>query len=66
MLDDVRAGLLTLLGEGRTNADIARELYSNGKTAEHDVSAVPRKLGARSRIEAVAATRKIGVGDPQT
>ncbi len=58
--------VLTLLGVGRTNADIARELFITEKTAEHHVSAVLRKLGVSTRSEAVATARKIGVGDPQT
>ena len=36
--------VLTLLGEGRTDADIARALRITEKTTEHGVSAVPRKL----------------------
>jgi ATP/maltotriose-dependent transcriptional regulator MalT len=60
-----RAGLtnrqlevLHCLGRGLSNADIANELYISQKTAEHHVSAVLMKLGARSRSEAVARARE--------
>lgn len=60
-----RAGLtsrqlevLDCLGRGLSNADIANELYISPKTAEHHVSAILTKLGARSRSEAVARARE--------
>jgi DNA-binding NarL/FixJ family response regulator len=40
--------VLTLLEEGLSNASIARRLFITEKTAAHDVSAILRKLGARS------------------
>jgi DNA-binding CsgD family transcriptional regulator len=58
--------VLGLLGHGRTNADIARELFITEKTAEHHVSAILRKLGVNTRTEAAAAAAKIGVGVPRT
>jgi DNA-binding CsgD family transcriptional regulator/tetratricopeptide (TPR) repeat protein len=44
--------VLTLLGEGLTNAEIAERLVVSPRTAEHHVAAVLAKLGATSRWEA--------------
>jgi DNA-binding CsgD family transcriptional regulator len=49
------AEVLDLLREGLRNADIAQRLVVSRRTVDHHVSAVLRKLGARSRSEAVAA-----------
>ena len=51
--------ILTLLGDGLTNAEIADRLVLSVRTVDHHVSAVLAKLGAASRTEAVrlAATR---------
>jgi len=46
--------VLALVAEGRTNGEIARTLVLSEKTVGHHVSAVLRKLGARTRTEAVA------------
>ena len=53
--------MLTLLAEGLSNADIAARLVISRKTADHHVSAILGKLGARSRGEAVAAARRLGL-----
>ena len=44
-----------------SNAEIAQRLFISEKTAGHHVSAILRKLGARSRAEAAAAARKLGL-----
>ena len=44
--------VLTLLGEGLSNAEIAARLVVSPRTAEHHVAAVLAKLGAESRLEA--------------
>ncbi len=49
--------VLTLLGEGLSNAEIAGRLSISAKTVDHHVSAILAKVGARSRGEAVAAAR---------
>jgi DNA-binding CsgD family transcriptional regulator len=41
--------VLSLICEGRTNVEIARELFISEKTVEHHVSAVLTKLGVSSR-----------------
>lgn len=46
--------VLALLARGLTNREIADRLFISPKTAEHHVSQVLEKLGARSRAEAAA------------
>jgi DNA-binding CsgD family transcriptional regulator/tetratricopeptide (TPR) repeat protein len=53
--------VLTLLAEGRTNAQLARALHLSQKTVDHHVSAILEKLQARSRSEAVAAAFNLGI-----
>lgn len=55
--------VLSLLVEGRRNADIARRLFVSEKTVGHHVSSVLAKLGVRSRGEAAAAAKKLGLED---
>jgi DNA-binding CsgD family transcriptional regulator len=52
--------VLELVADGLTNSQIAARLFLSGKTVERHVSAVLRKLDARTRTEAVAATREVG------
>jgi DNA-binding CsgD family transcriptional regulator len=46
--------VLRLVQQGRTNAEIAAELYISPKTAEHHVGRLLAKLGVRTRTEAAA------------
>lgn len=54
-LTDRQLQVLRLIGEGRSNADIADALHLSRKTVEHHVSAILGKLDVTSRDEAVAA-----------
>jgi DNA-binding CsgD family transcriptional regulator/tetratricopeptide (TPR) repeat protein len=53
--------VLTLLVEGMRNAEIAKRLVISAKTVDHHVSAVLRKLGARTRGEASATAVSLGL-----
>jgi DNA-binding CsgD family transcriptional regulator/tetratricopeptide (TPR) repeat protein len=53
--------VLGLISAGRTNREIAGELFIAAKTAELHVSRVLRKLDARNRVEAVSAARRQGL-----
>jgi DNA-binding NarL/FixJ family response regulator len=52
--------VVALLADGLRNAEIAKRLIVSEKTVDHHVSAILRKLGVRSRGEAVAkAARRV-------
>lgn len=53
--------VLSLLADGCSNADIAARLVISRKTADHHVSAVLAKLDVRSRGQAAAVARRLGV-----
>lgn len=53
--------VLALLAEGRTNRQLARELYISEKTVSVHVSNILAKLGVRSRTEAAAVARRTGL-----
>jgi DNA-binding CsgD family transcriptional regulator len=53
--------VLALLARGDRNADIARKLFLSEKTVDHHVSAILRKLGARTRGQAAAEATRLGI-----
>ena len=53
--------VLDLLATGASDADIARSLVISKATAKEHVCNIRRKLGARSRLEAVALARTAGL-----
>lgn len=55
--------VLLLVAEGCRNADIADRLFVSPKTVDHHVSSILAKLGAKSRSEAAARARSIGIFD---
>jgi DNA-binding CsgD family transcriptional regulator len=56
--------VLLLLAAGRTNREIATELFIATKTASVHVSNILAKLGAASRTEAAAIAHAEGIGLP--
>ena len=61
VLTDREAEVLSLLAEGRTNAEIAGALFMSPKTASVHVSHIIAKLGAANRTEAAALARRQGL-----
>lgn len=53
-LTDRQMEVLDLISRGRTNVEIADELFLSSKTVEHHVSAILAKLGVANRTEAAA------------
>jgi DNA-binding CsgD family transcriptional regulator len=53
--------VLALVEAGLSNAEIARRLHITEKTAGHHVSAILRKVRAKSRGEAAARARELGI-----
>jgi DNA-binding CsgD family transcriptional regulator len=54
--------VLSHLVAGRTNAEIARDLFISDKTVSVHVTNVLRKTGTANRIEAAALARRLGQG----
>ncbi|MGB3438307.1 MAG: LuxR C-terminal-related transcriptional regulator, partial [Actinophytocola sp.] len=52
------AEIFSLVGQGKTNAEIAAELFISTKTASVHVSNILRKLGVKSRIQAAALAHR--------
>jgi len=56
--------VLRLLVEGRSNRQIAEQLFISGKTASVHVTNLLAKLGVHSRLEAAALARRFGLDQP--
>jgi DNA-binding CsgD family transcriptional regulator/tetratricopeptide (TPR) repeat protein len=56
--------VLRLLVEGRSNRQIAEQLFISGKTASVHVTNLLAKLGVHSRLEAAAMARRLGLEPP--
>ena len=55
--------VLTLLGHGLRNVDIAERLVVSPKTVDHHVSAILRKLGVPNRVAAAEEAVRLGLED---
>ena len=53
--------MLNLVARGLRNSEIADRLFVSQRTVDHHVSAILRKLGARSRAEASADAVRLGL-----
>ena len=58
--------VLALLAAGLPNAAIAARLVLSRRTVDHHVSAVLRKLGASTRVEAARAAGRLGIAPPDS
>lgn len=58
--------VLRLLCTGLRNADIAERLHRSVRTVDHHVAAVFAKLGVDSRLAAIQAAQRHGLGDAQS
>ena len=56
--------VLTLLGRGRSNAEIAQQLFLSEATVKTHVSRILRKLRLRDRAQAVVFVYESGVLEP--
>jgi DNA-binding NarL/FixJ family response regulator len=60
-LTDREREVLRLLAAGRSNPEIARELFISPKTASVHVSNILAKLGVSGRVEAAAVAHRLGI-----
>jgi DNA-binding CsgD family transcriptional regulator/tetratricopeptide (TPR) repeat protein len=63
-LTDRELEVLRLVATGRTNRDIAADLFISAKTASVHVSNIMAKLGAANRTQAAAIAQNKGLLDP--
>ncbi|MFE9630016.1 response regulator transcription factor [Streptomyces sp. NPDC006463] len=56
--------VLTLVGRGRSNAEIAEELFISAATAKSHVARPSSKLGARDRVHLVITADEMGLVAP--
>ena len=61
LLTSRELSVLGLVADGLSNAQVAKRLFVSPRTVDYHVSAILRKLDARSRGEAVASARRLGL-----
>ncbi|MCV7358123.1 response regulator [Mycolicibacterium fluoranthenivorans] len=60
-LSDRETEVLTLLAQGRSNAEIAATIYSSVGTVKDQVSSILSKLSVKSRVEAAIIAQRAGL-----
>ena len=60
-LSEREVEVLSLLASGRTNAEVAKDLFVSVGTVKSHTGNIYRKLGARNRAEAFVRARELGV-----
>ncbi len=63
-LTDREREVLALVGQGRTNAEVANALFLSPLTAKTHVSRIMAKLGARDRVQLVVIAYETGLVRP--
>ncbi|MGW4461898.1 response regulator [Micromonospora sp. NPDC004704] len=63
-ITDREREVLTLIGRGRSNGEIADELYISVATAKSHVARLLSKLGARDRVQLVITAYELGLVAP--
>ena len=53
--------MLTLLASGKTNSEVARDLFVSVGTVKSHTGNIYRKLGAKNRAQALTRSRKLGL-----
>jgi DNA-binding NarL/FixJ family response regulator len=66
LLTDREREILKLIAQGRSNAELAQQLYLSEATVKTHVSAILRKLAVRDRVQAVIAAYEAGLVQPRT
>jgi DNA-binding CsgD family transcriptional regulator len=63
-LTERESQVVGLLADGLTNTEIAAQLVVSGRTVDHHVAAILRKLGVPSRAEAIIEAVRLGLASP--